>query len=140
MEYRELLIILACFGALFIALLVLIRKNMTSPERTSISPSDGREQGAKRIPCILCGAPLARGETLKSHEFKGEKESIVHIFGCPTCSEGTGAGKRCCPVCGKPLPAGDFAIGRMWVRASGKKHLRIIGCTLCKPACKAPHR
>jgi predicted nucleic acid-binding Zn ribbon protein len=83
----------------------------------------------RKLPCILCGAALARGETLKSDEFKSTDHSTVHIHGCPHCRDG--ARPRTCPVCGRTMPAGDYLTGRMWITRKGKKHLHVSGCTQC---------
>jgi predicted nucleic acid-binding Zn ribbon protein len=82
-----------------------------------------------KLPCILCGAALARGETLKSDEFKSADHSTVHIHGCPHCRDG--ARPRTCPVCGRTMPEGDYLTGRMWITRKGKKHLHVSGCTQC---------
>lgn len=82
-------------------------------------------------PCILCSTPLRKGERVASQIFKGEKESIVRVLGCPHCY-GPGAIKeRICPVCGQKMPNGSYLQGRMWLKKSGKQHLHISGCTSC---------
>ena len=85
----------------------------------------------KKLPCILCGAALARGETLKSDEFKSTDHSTVRIHGCPYCHGSGAARPRTCPVCGRAMPPGDYLTGRMWITRKGKKHLRVRGCARC---------
>jgi len=84
-----------------------------------------------KIPCIMCGSHLRKGENLKSEEFKGNNESIIHMYGCPYCYGPTAAQKRICPVCKKNMPKDGYLIGRMWIKKNGKKHLHIQGCTVC---------
>jgi len=85
----------------------------------------------KKLPCILCGAPLARGENLKSEEYRGEEESIVKIFGCPYCCGDRAVRIRRCPVCKKVMPPDGYLTGRMWKTRKGKMHLHVSGCTEC---------
>lgn len=87
----------------------------------------------KKLPCILCGSPLAGGERIHSTVFRGERDSIVHVFGCPHCYGDMATEVRICPICKRYLPEGGYLMGRMWDRKQGKRHLHVSGCTLCKP-------
>ena len=84
-----------------------------------------------RVPCVLCGALLQKGEKLQSREIVREDDSIIHMYGCPHCRGGTASRPRTCPVCKKPVAVEGYLIGRMWVRKNGKKHLHIAGCVRC---------
>jgi len=90
----------------------------------------------KRIPCPLCGSRLGPAQKLRSVAYPAGKEKIMHIYGCPYCAPPAAVGvPRRCPVCGGAIPIDGFAVGRMWER-SGKLHLHITGCTVCKPRYK----
>lgn len=114
------------------ALIALILLYFISTTRSRITTPHKKEQEKDlRGPCILCGSPLSKGERMASQEFKGEKDSIVRIMGCPHCY-GPGAVKeRTCPVCNKKMPPESYLQGRMWLKKTGKKHLHISGCTQC---------
>ena len=87
---------------------------------------------SQKMPCILCGSQLYKGENIKSEEFKGEKESIVHIYGCPNCYGKNAQSPRKCPICKKAMPDDGYLMGRMWKRKNGKLHLHVSGCTVCR--------
>jgi len=59
-------------------------------------------------------------------------EKITLIYGCPACYPPKNDIKRICPVCKNRLGDKDYLIGRMW-EEKNKKHLRLSGCTICKP-------
>ena len=96
------------------------------------APANEKPNPKKKVPCILCGSSLSKGETLKSEEYKGEKESIVHIYGCKNCHGDEATKERTCPICKKDLKVEDHLLGRMWKRKNGKLHLHVSGCTMCK--------
>ena len=83
----------------------------------------------KRPPCMICGSLLEKGMKMKSKEIQRKDDSIVYMYSCPFCENGTR--KRSCPLCGKALPADSYLIGRMFMRKNGKRHLRIAGCRDC---------
>jgi predicted nucleic acid-binding Zn ribbon protein len=85
----------------------------------------------KRIPCILCGAVLARGEKLHSKEIVRDNDSIIHMYGCAYCHGRDSTRSKTCPVCKKAMGRDEYLIGRMWKRKNGKKHLHISGCIRC---------
>jgi hypothetical protein len=85
----------------------------------------------KTIPCVICGTLLRKGEKLKSKEFKGDKESIIHIMGCYACYGEKASKKRICPICRQEMPLKDYLIGRMTTKENGKKHLAVSGCSIC---------
>lgn len=80
--------------------------------------------------CILCGSLLEKGRSIISDEYKGEKESIVHLFGCPECYGGRAGLERRCPVCGKGLSEKGYIKGKMWMEGD-KRRVHISGCTEC---------
>ena len=130
MDFAIYFFILICL--FLILVLIYFRDYFFTSKSKEIIPENIKTDQKKKIPCILCGSSLARGERLKSEEYKGEKESIVHIFGCKNC-HGEGAEKdRTCPICKKTLSQGDHLKGRMWKRKNGKMHLHVSGCTICK--------
>jgi hypothetical protein len=96
---------------------------------------------ARREPCPLCGAPLARGERVKSAVFPGQRDRLTHVFGCPHCYPPNTRFPRSCPVCRASLAPDAFVTGRFWERmASGnasprpRSHLHLLGCEACRRA------
>jgi RNase P subunit RPR2 len=96
--------------------------------------------------CPLCSSILAPGERVKSDLAPGKGDRIMRIFGCPHCmpqaEEARGQGraartlaKRFCPVCGRELEPGGFAVARYFEKP-GRKHIHVLGCTSCRPAAK----
>ena len=85
----------------------------------------------KKIPCVICGTLLRKGEKLKSREFKGDTESIIHIMGCYACYGDQASEKRICPICRGEIPLKGYLIGRMTTKDNGKKHLSVSGCNKC---------
>jgi len=97
---------------------------------SSVTPEPAAASG-KRIPCILCGSVLAKGEKLYSKETIREKDSIIHMYGCPHCHGDRSTEKKICPVCRKPMSSDEYLIGRMWLKKNGRKHLHMSGCVRC---------
>lgn len=116
-----------------VILVLLIRfRNFFFSENQSIEvdlPDENTQK--KRVPCILCGAQLEKGENLKSEEYKGEKESLVYIRGCPYCTGTKDSRKRTCPVCHDEVPMDQYLVARMWIKPGGKRHVHVSGCTAC---------
>jgi hypothetical protein len=83
------------------------------------------------IPCVICGTLLHKGEKLKSKEFKGETESIIHVMGCYACYGEKASKKRICPLCRNEMTLNGYLIGRMTTKKNGKKHLTVAGCNRC---------
>ncbi|MFC1669043.1 hypothetical protein ACFL20_01520 [Spirochaetota bacterium] len=98
-----------------------------------VPKAENNEVKYKKEPCILCGSRLKTGENIKSDEYKGEKESMVHVFGCPNCYGHLSSQKRICPICKDNMHDKSYLIGRMWRKKGGKLHLHILGCTECSP-------
>jgi len=95
-------------------------------------------------PCPLCGTMLRRGETVHSVVFSGGKavgssggsdtrpaDYLTHIFGCPYCYPANTQHRRECPVCRKTVPDDGYVIARMFDKP-GKKHVHVLGCTVCR--------
>ena len=59
------------------------------------------ERERKKLPCIICGSLLYRGDKLHSVAYPATDGQIVHIFGCPYCYGDNAANKRVCPICKK---------------------------------------
>ena len=97
----------------------------TSP--TLISDKDDKT----KLPCILCGTPLQKHEKMHSKEVKGEKDSIVYMYGCPHCYGPQANAVKTCPICKRQIPYEAFLTGRMWKTRKGKMHLHISSCPLC---------
>ncbi len=83
--------------------------------------------------CPICGSALKKGETVKSKVYPGRGvDSLMDVYGCPRCIPPEGREKRICPVCKKELPPDGYVIGRYFVRPGKKRHLHVLGCTLCR--------
>jgi hypothetical protein len=80
----------------------------------ALKPAPAAVHG-KWIPSVLCGAVFAKGEKLHSKEIVREKDSIVHMYGCPYCDGDKGSNCKTCPVCEKPMRRDEYLIGRMWL-------------------------
>ena len=113
--------------ALFFAVKILSARTVKAAPRPVSRPASPKT----RIPCVLCGAQLEKGEKLHSKEIIRKEDSLVHMYGCPHCHGDRASRPKTCPVCKQPMRANEFLIGRMWVRKNGKKHLHIAGCTRC---------
>lgn len=117
-----------------------------SPGRREAAPRRERKGAEARPPartgggtaCPLCGTALGPGVNLVSRVFgtlseNPDEEQRCTIQGCPHCyGDGVGEGRRrSCPVCGKDVPPQGWLVARMWMQRSGRRHVRIIGCTEC---------
>lgn len=80
--------------------------------------------------CPLCGEPLVSGERVHSVLYPGKPDSMMEIYGCPYCEKPDAKNKRRCPVCKKELPSDAVIIARVFEKP-GKKHVHVLGCTLC---------
>lgn len=85
----------------------------------------------KKLPCLLCGSSLIRGERLHTELYSGDERSVVHIFGCPHCYGPRANQKRNCPICKKELKSEGYLLGKMWKKKTGKHHVHVSGCTDC---------
>ncbi|HOF34155.1 MAG TPA: hypothetical protein PK624_01755 [Spirochaetota bacterium] len=92
--------------------------------------SDEIKEEYSKLPCIICGSRLKRGERLKSEKYTVDDKTTVHIFGCPFCLD-SDSSKRKCPVCKKSLNSKEFLIGDMWKKDNGKNRLHVKGCVKC---------
>lgn len=93
---------------------------------------DKADSPKPKIPCMLCGSLLQRGERLKSEQYNTKNDNIVKVYGCPYCYGEKAVNIRKCPICGKILKSDEILIGRMFERSNGKKHLHINGCSYCR--------
>jgi len=121
---------------LIIVIIILLRPGFLFPERTKNNkkkiPKKEEEKSSKF--CPLCESSLSKGENVKSKTYPSEsKDTLMDVFGCPKCMPPLGTADRICPVCKKKIPADGFVIGRYFVRPD-KKHLHVLGCTLCRKA------
>ncbi len=89
-----------------------------------------KKEEYSKLPCIICGSRLKRGERLKSEKYTVDDKTTVHIFGCPFCLD-SDSSKRKCPVCKKSLASKEFLIGDMWKKDNGKNRLHVKGCVKC---------
>jgi len=101
-------------------------------------PAAAAAAGAGLSTCPLCGAPLARGQTVKSVVFParraaGIEESMSRLYGCPRCWPVDPRHPRICPYCRKAVPADGWVIARHFVNGrTGKTHVHVLGCTGCR--------
>ena len=127
------IVIYAAAAACMLFMLLYVIRVLFPKKAAGQSPfPDAKPSAPKtRIPCVLCGAFLEKGEKLHSKEIVRKDDSIIHMYGCPHC-HGTNASRpRTCPVCKKQMGPEEYLIGRMWVRKNGKKHLHVAGCMRC---------
>lgn len=89
-------------------------------------------------PCPICQKGLTRGERVHSTIFKGQDDSIMHIYGCPYCYKSHPAGGRKysgelrrCPVCKANLPLETMVYARVFEKP-GKTHVHVLGCPRCR--------
>lgn len=119
-------------GGIFFAgivLLYLVLKTDNDPVHPVVESAPEKKE---KMPCILCGSRLYRGENVSSKIIKTDGDTIVHVYGCPNCYGPTGNVLKKCPICDTILKNEAFITGRMWDRAGGKKHLHILGCETCR--------
>jgi len=94
--------------------------------------------GAGGRACPLCCSALDHGERISSQLFPGKGDRIMRIFGCPHCWPATPSVPRICPVCGQTLDARGWVTARYFERAAvpgrapGRKHVHVLGCTICR--------
>jgi len=83
--------------------------------------------------CPVCSAILRKGELVSSHAYpslSGGRDRLMHIQGCYFCL--TLDRTRRCPVCGTNLRDKDYLISRMFERPRRRKHVQVLGCSICK--------
>lgn len=110
---------------------------IVTPKKKSVSSPDKKEQSATKY-CLLCGALLLPGQNIVSRiygplsENTGQEQSC-HVYGCPNCykPQNKSPRKRKCPVCGKTIPAQGYLIAKIAMQSSGRRHVRVTGCTEC---------
>lgn len=145
-----------------VALVVLVllftllgRRKNQSARTSSLKPMAGRQNSGRseerasligpRVlkPCPLCGAGLAKGQTVKTKVIeivsasargapKGVKENRAEVYGCPYCWPASKEHPRTCPSCHQILGNSDIVFARYFERTEGKNHLHVLGCTICR--------
>ncbi len=128
MEYLIIVLLLAI-------IFILLRLGFSFPQKTANNRQKNRQEESKSSKfCPLCNSSLSKGENVKSKTYPTEsKDTLMDVFGCPKCIPPYGTKSRICPVCKKKLPADGYVVGRYFIRP-GKKHLHVLGCTLCRKA------
>jgi len=131
MEYVVIVLLLAI-------MLILLRMVFRLPKRiknnVKKNPEENEEKSSKF--CPLCNSQLLKSENVKSKTYpssQGSSDILMDVFGCPKCIPPLGKEERICPVCKKKMPADGFVIGRYFIKPH-KKHLHVLGCTLCRKA------
>lgn len=101
-------------------------------------------------PCPICGTLLEPGERVHTVVFSGEsggspkrdpertRDALVHMFGCPYCYPANRRYQRYCPSCKTAIPDDGFVVARMFTK-NQRKHVHVLGCTVCRPASAAGH-
>ena len=129
MEYVIIVLLLAI-------IIILVRLGFLFPEKTKGNKQKKSKEDEEKTSkfCPLCNSSLSKGENVKSKTYPTEnKDTLMDVFGCPHCIPPVGTKDRICPVCKKKIPADGFVIGRYFIRPD-KKHLHVLGCTLCRKA------
>ena len=104
------------------------RKKTTKKKETLVRGIIG-EAGV----CPICSMLLTDGAQIKSALFPGDKERMCHIFGCPHCHPyKKDTVERTCPVCKQKIPQEGYLIARLFERPHKKRHVHILGCTVCR--------
>ncbi len=128
--------------AVLLLLIYLIGSGKKSSSARKVpSPENGETETVKRRPCPLCGELLKKGETVHSVLYPGKPDSIMEIYGCPFCDTKPKGGEsetktsghrntRTCPVCKKVMPDDSLLIARVYEKP-GKKHVHVLGCSVC---------
>ena len=133
-----LVILILLFPFLFFLRQVLILQKMREREKKYKKEYLEEEKRALNI-CVMCKSFLYPYQRMHSKilEYQNKvgtlKESIAYMYGCPHCDprEIMGSKKRNCPICKRKLKAEDHVIARFFERPN-KKHIHIIGCSICK--------
>jgi RNA polymerase subunit RPABC4/transcription elongation factor Spt4 len=129
MEYVVIALVLAVILILLGLGFFLPKRNKDDEQKNSIKD----EEKTSKF-CPLCSSSLLKGENVKSKTYPTEsKDMLMDVFGCPKCIPPVGTEDRICPVCKKKLPKDGFVIGRYFIKPH-KKHLHVLGCTLCRKA------
>ncbi|MCL2480141.1 MAG: hypothetical protein FWF38_00365 [Spirochaetaceae bacterium] len=125
---------------LLVVIFILLWRGFLSPKKTwdnkqQKSKKDASAEKSSKF-CPLCESSLSKEENVKSKTYPaspGSTDTLMDVFGCPKCIPPLGTEARICPVCKKKIPEDGFVIGRYFVRPD-KKHLHVLGCTLCRKA------
>jgi hypothetical protein len=122
----------ACLAAIFVYLYFSFFSRggsvIENAPRTTKAIPEGKRGDAQT--CPLCAALLASGETVTSKIFppSGRADRLLHVSGCKHCLDGER--ERFCPVCGRPVPAADYLVARIW-QYQGKTQVQVRGCVNC---------
>ena len=134
----DLFLIFFCSIAIifFLMLFYKISKSNSGKERMESNLRTQKDENGKTdfVRCPLCSTPLAKNEDMFSRIYRpmttADQRMTVH--GCPHCYPRPEPGvKRSCPVCGKEVPLDGELIARLFNRTEGKKHVMIMGCSVC---------
>ena len=111
------------------------------PEKTG--PEEGRAGDPQT--CPVCSAKLNEGQLVSSAAFpaaKGSNDRLMHIRGCTHCIFGDR--ERQCPVCLSSITTKEHLVSRLFDRlpagpigrtmgiSSGRSHVHIVGCSICR--------
>ena len=111
------------------------RKDSRREGSPASQPSvDLTDRGLRRS-CPLCGELLAPGQRVYSTILLSPTgERVMEIAGCPRCRPPS-TQRRTCPVCKAILGHNDIVKARIYDRSrdSVKPHVRVVGCTKCRP-------
>ena len=102
--------------------------------KTELRTQKGENGQVEFIKCPVCNTPLAKNENLHSRIFRpmNTPDQRMMVQGCPHCYPETHDGvKRVCPVCRASLSKDDELVARLFNRSDTKKHVMIVGCSIC---------
>lgn len=137
MEYLFLflaIVILVFAFLLFAKIKSKIDKKISSKVDSKFKTQKGENGGIEFIRCPICNTPLKKTENLHSKIFRpmNTPDQRMMVQGCPHCFPKVEAGvKRICPVCHKAISLDDELVARLFNRTSNKKHVMILGCSVC---------
>jgi len=129
------LVITAVFGAVLLAVLVLLALTFRRPRSQEAPEAVGAPVTLSKT-CPLCGSLLGPGQRVHSVVYATKtQDKIMEISGCPSCRP-PATQARLCPVCKKELRPQDVVTARVFERpqAEGAKktHVHVLGCPRCR--------
>ena len=99
---------------------------------------NAKKKIVQNVKCPLCSSDLFVGENLISKVYRpmNVPDQLMTVWGCPHCYPKCEPGlKRICPVCHKEVATDQSITARLFNKALGKKHVRVVGCSNChKPS------
>lgn len=114
---------------------VVVKLSMDSKKpKNEFRTQKGEDGKVEFIKCPVCNTPLTKTENLHSRVFRpmNTPDQRMMVQGCPHCYPEIQPGvRRVCPVCRASLSKDDELVARLFNRSDKKKHVMIVGCSIC---------